>query len=468
MKQYSTFHFSGYSWNHHAGKISLKYALDHDIHFEETILLPEPVSDERLKEKEWEIEHALKALFLIGGISYYKTCLPKTIDLASTHLSKYEANFWETVYTHGLGEFFYKNNIDFRGRIHFPSHNLKIGLEEENRLKQGAKIQKPAEQQRVLVPIGGGKDSIVTIELLKKTGAQLTLLRMNAHPIIEELSHVSGLPMITVKRQLSPALFDLNAQGALNGHVPITAYLSILSVLIAILYDFDAVALSNEKSASIGNVAFKGMEINHQWSKSLEFERMLRRIVTEVIGSDVQYFSALRPFSELRITEIFSKSPQYFDHVTSCNKNWKILAESPLHPIGGGAGGGGALWCCSCPKCAFVFACLAAYLPAKKITTMFGKNLFDDAALIPLYKELLGIQKFKPFECVGTPEETAAAFLLARKRGDCKDSTIMKMFEADVLPAIKDPEGLIKESLALGHQHFIPKEFQSVILTAGQ
>ena len=459
MKPYSRFLFTGYSWNHHAGKISLRYSLDHEIDFEETILLPEPIEDERLKKHEWEIERCLSALHLIGGISYYKTCLPKRIEIPDHTLSKGEAKFWNTVYERGLGEFFYRNTIDFRGLIKFPGQDQTIQAEEKNRLKPKIGNRKPITEQRLLVPIGGGKDSLVTIELLKKAGAKVTLLRMGTHPLINELAHLTGLPMIEVKRNLSENLFDLNEEGALNGHVPITAYLSVLSVLIALLYDFDAVVMSNERSASQGNVEFKGTQINHQWSKSLEFEKMLQVYVKESIGTGIEYFSLLRPYSELKIAEMFSQYPQYFETCSSCNYNWKISGSSPAKTIEKGK------WCNECPKCAFVFAALAAFLPRSTLETIFGKILYEDTTLLPLFRELLGIEKFKPFECVGTPDETRAAFLLAKKRGDLKETAAMKMFEKEVFRAIKDPEGLIKDSLKPNEKHCIPKEFLSA--TAG-
>lgn len=449
MKQYSTFHFSGYSWNHHAGKISLKYSLDKEIIFEELIFLPEPVSDERLEAKKWEIERLLFALHIIGGISYFKTCTPRTIKIESGELDVHEAKFWNTVYEKGLGEFFFRNNIDFRGLINFPATRPKVVLAPAMRKKPEANPLK-----RILVPIGGGKDSMATIELLRKTGADMTLLRMEPHPIIEELSHAAGLPMMTVRRQLSPNLFDLNADGALNGHVPVTAYLSILSALLAVLYDFDAVAMSNERSANIGNVEFKGLMVNHQWSKSVEFERMLRRYLADAVLTNIEYFSAVRPFSELKIAQIFSRHPEYFKRVTSCNKNWRILEEHRSEKR----------WCGACPKCAFVFACMAAFLDKADLMEMFGANFFEDEKLIPLFEELLGIRNFKPFECVGTPEETQAAFLLAHRCGELEDTPVMKMFVKDVLQTIKKPDELLTAALEPTGEHFIPAAFREYIL----
>lgn len=451
MKNYSTFHFEAYSWNPHAGKIVLRYTLDHDIAFEETLILPEPVDEKILKEKEWEIERALFALHLIGGISYYKTCLPKEMHVASGAMSASDRKFWSAVYENGLGEFFYVNNLDYRGLIRFTGEEIKTRRHEKRRLAPVPREKRA--NPRILVPLGGGKDSMVTVELLRKSPANLTLLRMNSNPVIDELSYAIGLPMLTVKRVLSSNLFDLNAEGALNGHVPITAYLSVVSVLMALLYDFDAIAMSNERSASEGNVEYRGMMINHQWSKSLEFEKLFRRYLAESIGSDVDYWSALRPFSELKIAEIFSKYPQYFLRTTSCNGNWKVDGEAAK-----------PTWCGTCPKCAFVFACLAAYLPKAQLQKIFGAILFEDEKLLPLFRELLGIENFKPFECVGTPDETKAAFLLAAKRSDLKDTAVMKMFTKEVLPSIKNPEKLIESVLAATTEHCIPNEFQKFIL----
>lgn len=407
MKQYSTFLFDSYDWNPEKGTVSLRYSLDDEVHFTETLTLPE--APYVLPETEEEFDRALFALHLIGGVSYYKTCLPKKIEIRSGTLSPKQAKFWNSVYENGLGEFFFRNEIDFTGLVRFPSS--ETGTEPVVRNSQFA-----IRNQRVLVPLGGGKDSIVTTELLRGK-SDLTLFRMGHHPLIDQLATTAGLPLLTINRALAPELFKLNEQGALNGHIPITAYLSFVTILISLLYDFDAVAMSTEKSANYGNVEFKGKQINHQWSKSEEFEKLFQEYVRSSITNRVEYFSPLRSMTELQVAEIFVQYPQYFPCTTSCNANWRIVKERPKE-----------LWCGKCPKCAFVFTLYAAFLPKKTLIEIFGKNLFDDAALIPLYKELLGLEGFKPFECVGTPEETKEAFALARKRGDLSDTAIMKMF----------------------------------------
>lgn len=460
MKQYKKFIFERYEFDQSTRQIKLHYSLDDEVRFTETLLLPDDMSVSPFdyapsfaslrKDRQGDtLDRALFALHLIGGISYFKTCLPKEIEIRSGTLNKKQANFWNTVYTKGLGEFFYKNQIDFRGLINFPYDDQKIGAENAQ-LDEG---HNPA--KKVLVPIGGGKDSMVTAELLKKGGFNITLFRMGDHPVIRVLAETAQLPLLTVKRALSPALFKLNEEGALNGHVPITAYLSFVNIVIAELFGFEAVILSNEHSASFGNVSYLEKEINHQWSKSLEAEKLLQNYLNDHIKTNVRYFSLLRPFSELKICQIFSAYPQYYKLVTSCNKNWKLFGEAAEKR-----------WCGKCPKCAFVFALFAAFLKKDQLNEIFGNVFFEDSALLPLYRELIGLEGFKPFECVGTPDETKAAFLLAYKRGDLNNTLAMKMFESEVLPGINDPDKLIESVLKPGEEDVIPEEFKTVFSDA--
>ena len=409
MNAYKTFIFDSCYFDPETGRIGLRYSLDGDIRFEEVLEIPNAGLNLNA------MHQALLALHIAGGVSYYKTCCPKTMEIRSGILNSDQAAFWNAVYENGLGEFFFRNKIDFRGLIHFPASDPGTPVFHQS---------DRAPSKRVLVPVGGGKDSIVTVEKLKAEGKDVTLLRMGSHPLIDRLVEITGLPCITVKRRLSPELFALNEEGALNGHVPITAYLSCLAVVVAEAAGFDTIVMSNEKSANVGNVEYLGMHINHQWSKSAEFGTQFDRYIRTYINKNLRYESALKDMTELEVVKEFVKYPQYFKYFTSCNKNWKI--NSHPSPLGGGAGGGGKLWCGICPKCAFVFALLAAYLPKATMMDIFGTNLLDDASLLPLYRQLLGIEGFKPFECVGTPEETKEAFALIAKRGEFKDSSIMQ------------------------------------------
>ncbi|MBU0766986.1 endonuclease domain-containing protein [Patescibacteria group bacterium] len=440
MDQYKSFIFDAFDFNQKEGCIELKYSLDDSVRFLETIELPSGMEYQSVPLA--IIDRALFALHLIGGTSYFKTFCPPQIQIQSGELNANHAAFWNRVYSKGLGEFCFQNKIDPATLASFPSSEATPLLS----------IERPKNAGSVLVPIGGGKDSIVTIELLKKAGKNVTLLRMNEHPLITELIDSTGLPSINVERTLSQHLFDVNKQGAMNGHIPITAYVSCLSVVIALLYGFETIVMSNESSASEGNTEKGGQKVNHQWSKSWEFEKLFSKYIHSSITTDLKYFSLLRHISELAITKYFSTLPEYFTKVTSCNRNWKIMKDNITER-----------WCCECPKCAFSFCMYAAFLPHKTLIEIFGKNLYEDTTLRILYRELLGLEGMKPFDCVGTVEEVQAAFILAHNRRDLDSNPIMQMFLEEVLPTIKDPDKVVATALEPSYEHAIPEEFLSAL-----
>ncbi len=425
MPTYDRFIFESYELELENRRIILHYSLDNAIHFEEIISLP---ADLLLLASHPDLPAALFALHLAGGVSYFKTYCPKTIEVKSGALSPEQAKFWNTLYTHGLGEFFYRNRIDFHGLINFPATAPEPAVKP---------LQTKSTAQHLLVPFGGGKDSLVTVELLRKTGLNQTLFRLRGHRLITELAQTAELPLIELDRTLDPELFKLNEAGAYNGHVPITAYISFLSIVVNLLAGFDGVAFSSERSSSYGNVDYLGMEVNHQWSKSQGAEDLMRSYISRFITGDIAYLNLVRPLSELHIAKLFAKYPKYFPLATSCNRNW-LLAATDEHA---------GVWCGICPKCAFTFALLAAWLPEATVTKIFGHNLFEDRSLRPLYRELWGVEGFKPFECVGTPEETQAAFYLARTKPGFKDTALMNDFTQAVLPNVKDPQQLVKDLL---------------------
>lgn len=433
-------------------RAGLHYRLDDDVSFLETLVLDNPLLDPSRPDAAFR-ERCLQALHLIGGISYYKTCLPKTLEVRSQELSPSQAAFWNAVYENGLGEFFYRNDIDFRDIIDFPAT-----AEEKPAVSPPSAVR----GKRVLVPVGGGKDSAVTAQLLSDSGYEVILFRVGAHPLITAYAKQAGFPVITVGRALSPELFKLNAEGALNGHIPITAYLSFLAVMVAGMAGIDAIAWSNERSAEEGNLSFKGKEINHQWSKSLEFERAFQGYIATHVTPDIATFSLLRPLSELAIAKLCARQEDILDLITSCNANWKILGKkesgSATWPRSG------STWCGACPKCAFSFALFAAFLPRARVEQMFGANLFAEESLLPLYRELLGISGHKPFECVGTPEETAAAFALAEAGWeDTEDLPAVELYRKEL--KTKPDAAAIEALLQPAADHAIPEPFAAIPLS---
>lgn len=343
------------------------------------------------------------SLLLILGISYWKTYCPQRIVLESQELTQEQATFWDTLYIKGLGEFFYRNSIDYRGLVQFP-------------YTQSAREEMPpqmARKERSLLMFGGGKDSLVSAELLKKQKKPFTLFTLNQYAIQENLAVLMRKKVLVVRRQIDPKLFLLNRTGAYNGHVPATAIYSFAALLAALLYDYRTIVVSSEQSANVGNIEYLGNTVNHQWSKSQEFEVLFQNYVKRSISPSVMYYSPLRSFTELEIVKQFTRYKKYLPVFSSCNANFSVTKPAIQK------------WCGRCAKCAFLFVALAAYLPKSTVVGIFKKNLFADASLISMYQELMGMRKFKPFECVGTSKETKDAFSRIRARGEfARDAVI--------------------------------------------
>lgn len=418
--------------------------------FIETVHLPK---DAEITTPDMVIETIMDNLLLILGISYYKLTCAKTIQTPTVTLSRRQASFWNKVYTKGLGEFFYQNNLDYRNLIQFP-YNSEVEQDEDDQ----EEVETGNKTGKILLFFAGGKDSIVSAEILKKAGKEFDLLTINPTPLHEEGISVIGKPALFVKRTLDEKLLELNKQqGFYNGHVPFSAIAAFLGTFIAQLYNYNFIITSNEYSSNFGNVFYLGEEINHQWSKSLEFEKLFQAYIANNITQETTYFSLLRPWHEIKIVEFFSKYPQYFSHFSSCNRNFTIK-QTLKYDLGN-------KWCGECSKCLFVFTLLSAFIAKKDLITIFGKNLFTDLSLLPIWKQLLGLSEFKPFECVGTPEEMKAALLLTQKTNEYQSDTLMQFFVETILPTLSeiDQDVLITSVLTSSYPSSMPEEFRIIL-----
>lgn len=430
------FHFSSYEFKPKQKLVRFSYEVtfrnQEPLRFTEELLLPRVPTLKHVPRK--MLENVLESMHLMLGISYYKLHCGGKVHVPY-QLTKSQADFWTTVYRKGLGEFFFQNELDPKKHAPvFKASNKK----EVHRFDVKQK-------DRSLVGIGGGKDSVVVAELMKahqksfksfvvQTGAQAEAMKQTVKEI--------GAGSVVVKRQIDPLLFEKHP-GSYNGHIPISAVIAFVSYFTALLYDYSSVVVGNEHSSSFGNIAYCGEEVNHQWSKSLEFEELFDAYVKESFGTGIAYFSLLRPFTELRIAKMFAQHKQYFSKFTSCNRHFRVHRAKETYR-----------WCGECPKCAFVFLMLAAFLPKKELVGFFHKNLLDDEKLLPLYKDLLGFGDMKPFECVGTFEESRAALVLASKR--FKSSVVVRRY----LQKIRKPDQLIKEVFATHEAPVMPTSFK--------
>lgn len=400
-------------------KIVFKYQLTHQgtqFLFQEKINLPKPISQTTNKDL---LDKILNNLSLILGISYWKTFCPKKIILSHYQLTKEQADFWNTVYTKGLGEFFYKNKIDFRNLINFPFSNKKKTNNQPVKTKnQPSSIN----YHQSLLGIGGGKDSIVAAEILKKRRKKFSLfvLYHQAKPkIIIDGVKIVNKPTFWIKRTIDPQLFQLNKKkGVYNGHIPFNAILSFIALLVAVLYGFNEIVTANEKDANEGNLFYLNEEINHQWSKSEEYENLFNQYIKKFVNADIRYHSLVRTMDELKIAQEFSQHPQYFFHFSSCNHNFKIKATNQP-----------SRWCGQCPKCLFTYLILAPFIKKNTMIKIFNDDLLEKKELSDLYQQLLGLKNHKPFECVGTIKTVINVSKKLVKMKDYQNDYLIKLFK---------------------------------------
>jgi hypothetical protein len=414
---------------------------------------------------------ALRLLHLIAGVSYYKAGVPAQIVVDTGPLDAATAELLGAVYLHGLAEFAYQNELDLRGRISFllPSGEAARRADGGARQPMRRAESEPSSDaarhllprgegknvglpRRSLVPIGGGKDSLVSVEMLKSAGEPMTAAWVGSSELIAACAVRTALPTLNIRRLLAPELFEYNRLGAWNGHIPVTAINSAILVCAAILYGYDAIIFSNEQSASVATLEYDGQQVNHQWSKSLEFEQRLRAYVKSHIAADLDYFSLLRPWSELAVTREFSRSTLYDDVFSSCNRNFRIRGERPADR-----------WCGQCPKCHFVFLALAPFVTKPRLLAIFGRNLLDDASLAPGFDALLEYREHKPFECVGEGRESRAAMFTLAQRPEWREDALVARFAEEILPQLDPRDLALAVQLQPAAEQFLPSRLLGLL-----
>jgi len=435
-----TFRFVSYSFDEKKSLAEFCYAFDNGPRFIERLTFhnARPPADQKSHRA---LFTALRYLHLVLGVSYYKAAVPGSIRIETAPISEPCAHFFDKLYLHGLAEFAYRNQLDLRKRIRFPFSTHSTAVPES--------LQLP---KRTAIPVGGGKDAVVTIDALKRSGQSPVLFALGDFQPIRAIAGIANLPLISVTRQISPALIQLNEQGAYNGHVPISAIIAFVLPVCAILYGFDTAALSNERSANSGNLVHNGLSVNHQYSKSMEFETDAALFFKRNILSDFKYFSFLRPFSDLRIAQLFSQLNAYHPVFMSCNRAFRLDRQKRLKR-----------WCLDCPKCRFTFLVLAPFLHKSELIALFGKNLLDDFEQRHGFDRLLGVGGFKPFECVGETGESAAAFILLAQNSQWRNACLVQRFKTKILPGLDHPQRLVKTALAFSDLHQLPFQYEEVL-----
>jgi len=424
MNKYKSFLFKDYKLDYDSRILSLHYSYDNQISFTETYHF----------DFDWEenldlsdLDRACQTLFFMAGVSYYKTYLAPEICIEKGKMTPSEAEFFSKTYQKGLGEFFYVNQLDPKTTIKFPlTHSDEV-------------VSSQRSSSGLLIGIGGGKDSLVSVDLLHdqpKVATWTVGHRTQLEPLVKRI----GLPHFWVYREWDKSLLDHNISGGYNGHVPFSAILASVGTIVAVLSGYRDVVVSNEQSANESTLEYNGVSINHQYSKSSEFESDYQSYLHNRFGDNIRYYSLLRPLSELRIAELFASKvlDKYRDVFSSCNRAFVHTSDR-------------LFWCGECPKCAFTYLILSPFVNDDKLTSLFGgKNLLTDPTLELTYRQLLGIEGDKPLDCVGEIKESRTAMRLAQ----AKYPELISKYRFD-LPTNYDFRTL--------YGHHIPTEIYSII-----
>lgn len=411
-RQADVFAFSAHHYDAASGQATLSYEID-GRELVETITFPwAPWPTDASRQAAFF--RALELLHLIAGVSYYKAVLAAALDLSQCRVEPQVADFLTTLYGQGLAEFAYVNQLDISQLIRFESNS--------DRQVTGFDLNLP---ERALVAMGGGKDSLVCLELLRNAGVEVQPVCVGGAPLIGDTAKAAGLPLIRIGRQMAPQLSEMNAEGAWNGHVPVTAINSAILLCAAILYGYSYVVFANEASADEATLTdADGNEVNHQFSKSLAFEQAFRQVIQQRVSADIEYFSLLRPYSEVAITSRFAEMTRYHPVFSSCNRNFHLDGSR----IEG-------RWCGQCPKCRFAALALAPFLTPRQLIDIQGSDLLNSKDQVDGFRELCGLDSDKPFECVGSIAESRSAMKVLAGMRDWSGKAVVAAFSG--LPEIQ-------------------------------
>jgi hypothetical protein len=440
-KEFSFFSFESYSYSFKDNIFSAEFHfnLADKYSFRPTFTFPnrgfykwESIPDEL-------IQNIVFQIGMVELISYWKTACPAKVIIKPHLLTEKQIVFWKKIYFNGLGEFFFLNNI-----------NANIDDFMEILADTGSKLEKTdiMTDNSVIIPIGGGKDSVVTLELLKSFGENNLPLIMNPRGASLETAYIGGFKredIIEINRSIHPQLLELNKQGFLNGHTPFSALLAFMTLLSAVFTGKRNIALSNEASANEATV--ENTSVNHQYSKGYEFEYDFRAYVDTYITSSFNYFSFLRPLSELQIGSFFAKHPKYFTSFKSCNVGSKT-----------------DIWCGNCPKCLFSFIILSPFIKRKAMISIFGKDLLNDENLRFYFEQLIGIENVKPFECVGTVDEVNIAVnMIIKQIPQNEMPLLLKYYQTLSYYAQYENIDLYSFLNTFNEEHFLETEFVEIL-----
>lgn len=401
-KEYPRFFYRGYSTEETLNELKITYTFEIEglSEFTPTWIFPKNGNTQVKWNEDPLMKKMIFSLGMVELVSYWKiTCSPQVVIEAGA-LNKDQILWWKDLYFNGLGEFFYVNKITEADPEGFMEMVCALGEEVKKPHDYAKKQDTTGSEKGVLVPVGGGKDSAVTLELLKSADVPVFAYIINPRGATIHTTESADLDadhVISVHRTLDKRMLQLNKEGFLNGHTPFSALVAFSTVIAARMAGLSYIALSNESSANESTV--QGSTVNHQYSKSFKFETDFHRYQTDYLPGSAYYFSMLRPLSEFQIAKYFAKQKQYHAIFRSCNAGSKTDS-----------------WCGHCPKCLFVYFILSPFLSREEVREIFGTDMLEDETMQSTMEQLVGIQEEKPFECVGSRDEINTALVMTIDR----------------------------------------------------
>lgn len=390
-------------------------------------------------------ERLVFSLGMAEAVSYWKSVCSPEFRVECGFLSESQKEWWKKLWFLGLGEFFYVNGITISQQELVDI--VCTGTEKE--------AVSAAEKKRkgCLIPIGGGKDSALTLETLKNSGMECRCYTINKRHSVSGTVEAAGLPadaLITAQRKFDHSLIALNGKGYLNGHTPFSSVVAFSAEITAYIHGLEYIVLSNESSANESTVA--GLSVNHQYSKSFEFERDFYEYEKKYLCTGISYFSFLRPLTEFQIAGMFTSHRKYLSVFRSCNLGSKVTPD---------------IWCGECPKCLFVSLILSPFLSLDELKEIFGRDMLNDPAMTEYFTELIGQSEHKPFECVGSVSEVNLAVSLTINRLMKKGTELPLLFDKYVELGLYHAEGLekLRENCCryYNEQNLLPEKFEKIL-----
>lgn len=415
--------------------------------FEEVVTLPEDAVLESLSGP--VLDRLLGLCAILIGTSYFKAA-PAAVIRTQLGLTPAARRIAELAYGPGLGEFYVRNELAY-------PPELKIEAVVADALSSPDRPEPKV--PRAAVAFGGGKDSHVASSIIAAAGAQGERFSIILGDRVgERLQSMSETPVRTFKRRIDPRLIEISRSGdALNGHIPITGINSTLLALVAEAMGLDWVVFANERAASEPTMEANGYPVNHQFSKSLEFEDALRAGLAEA-GAGANYFSILRPVSELWTAHyLATRGADALDIFASCNRNFVFAGPSVLAD--------GQRWCGECAKCVYTSVLLAPFLSVERHAEVFQSQPLHNPDNFNFLREIAGLTDAKPWECVGERREVAAALAHLLTVEGWKEAKLISRIEAELF-SVWDRDDLRRawdEALDARSEHRMPEAVAQIV-----